>query len=433
MLGKKEDKILKTRDLLPEGHKYLTFLKKVFRHEFRKNAFRRISTPNFAEVELFKNVFWENYKDYVYTTKIDEFWEFCLNPSPEILNLKAYLNSELKEELQPIYSYFMDKFYPKSNCCIKWKIFFGWDVVWEDDPIIDAQLIFITYSVLNKIWLAWEFKIKINSVWNKKEQDKYKDELISFYEWKKHLLTPESQEKIYTNPISLLASEEEDEKILAQNAPQFKNFLKKDSKAHYAKFKEYLDLLGIAYTEDNTLVPEYPYINNNIWEFSLLETWKVVSVWYRHNSLCSLLWSDKEIPASSFTVDVWRIMDILKDRNIKIRNKDKLDLYFVQLWEDAKKVVLPLSLQAREAWINTSVSLWTPSMKEQMLKASRSWAKFVVMVWLMEARNGIFQVRNMEDGTQEEVKKDDLINYIVEKIWKESLDFYEPSRDLLTK
>ena len=31
-------------------------------------------------------------------------------------------------------------------------------------------------------------------------------------------------------------------------------FLKKDSKTHYLKFKEYLDLLKIPYIEDHTLV-----------------------------------------------------------------------------------------------------------------------------------------------------------------------------------
>ncbi len=49
----------------------------------------------------------------------------------------------------------------------------------------------------------------------------------------------------------------------------------------------------------------------------------------------------------------------------------------------------------------------------------------------MEARSGVFQVRNMEDGTQAEVKKEDLIDYIIDKIGEDQLDFYEPSRDLL--
>jgi hypothetical protein len=52
-----EEKQLKTRVILPEDHKYLTFLKKVFRHEFRKNSFRRLSTPNLIKVEDIKNIF----------------------------------------------------------------------------------------------------------------------------------------------------------------------------------------------------------------------------------------------------------------------------------------------------------------------------------------------------------------------------------------
>jgi histidyl-tRNA synthetase len=36
-------------------------------------------------------------------------------------------------------------------------------------------------------------------------------------------------------------------------------------------------------------------------------------------------------------------------------------------------------------------------MKEQMLKANRSGSKYVVMVGLMEARNGVFQVRNIAE------------------------------------
>lgn len=42
---KKIQKVAGMRDMSPEDHKYLTFLKKVFRHEFRKNGYRRISTP----------------------------------------------------------------------------------------------------------------------------------------------------------------------------------------------------------------------------------------------------------------------------------------------------------------------------------------------------------------------------------------------------
>ena len=53
------------------------------------------------------------------------------------------------------------------------------------------------------------------------------------------------------------------------------------------------------------------------------------------------------------------------------------------------------------------------------------------MVGVMEARNGKFQVRNMEAGTQAEVKKEELIDYIIGKIGKENLDFYDPAKELV--
>ena len=50
-----------TRDYLPEDHRFFTFLKKVFRHEFRKNWFRRISTPILEKTDLLKKVYSEKF------------------------------------------------------------------------------------------------------------------------------------------------------------------------------------------------------------------------------------------------------------------------------------------------------------------------------------------------------------------------------------
>jgi hypothetical protein len=37
----------------------------------------------------------------------------------------------------------------------------------------------------------------------------------------------------------------------------------------------------------------------------------------------------------------------------------------------------------------------------------------------------------MLDGKQSEVKKEELIEHIISKIWKDNLDFYSPERDLM--
>ena len=389
--------------LFPDDHKYLTFLKKVFRHEFRKNWFRRISTAM-----KYNKVLREN---------------------SELGIMKAYIDNNVVEEIQPVYFYYMSRFFPAGSEEIRiWA-----EILWENDPILDAILIYITYWVLIKVWLWEEFSIRINSSGVEKERWKYREELFNFYSDKKHLLTQESLELLDANPMQILSSEDEDEQILSKNAPNMTKFLKKDSKAHYAKFKEYLDLLEVPYTEDNTLIASNEYATHSIWEFRHSESNELISSGFRYNTLWTQLWSQKEVPAVWFHTKVEYVISLLREKDIKIKNKDSIDLFFVQLWDDAKKVVLPISLKARESGINTVVSLWTPSMKEQILKANRSWAKYIVIVWFMEAKNWIFQVRNVEAGTQEEIKKEELIDYIIDKIGKDSLDFYCPARDLLTE
>lgn len=428
-----EDKV-KTKNIFPDDHKYLTFLKKVFRHEFRKNGFRRLSTPSFWEKKYFEKIFWDKLNKNTITFSLDNKDEFCLNSCPSIFNLKAYIQGEKNYEIQPVYNYFMGTFFPKIwEDYIEWRNLFGWDVIWENDVIIDIQNLFIVSNILNKVWLEWKYDITINFTWVKKEIEKYKEKLVDFYSNKLHLLTPKWLEYFETDILKLLSSTNEDEEILARSAPKIEKSYKKDSKKDIVRIKDYLKILKLDYIYDDKLFGDYDFNDGIIWNIKLKWDNELLAKWYWYNELSNIIWENKEIPWSWFWVDVFKIINVLRTNDISIKNKDKLDLFFVQLWDEAKKVVIPLSLKAREAWINTSVSLWTPSMKDQMLKAQRSWAKYVVMVWLMEAKSWVFQVRNNSLWTQQEVKKEDLIDYIINKIWKDSLDFYDPSRDLLEK
>lgn len=426
------------QDILPEAHLYHTFLKKVFRHEFRKNWFKRISTPVLEKKELFTWALWEwtDIIDKEMYSLVDRKWrELVLKPETTAPVMRAYIENDMQSEPQPVFLYYVEPHF-RYDRPQKWRYrqhYQVWaEIIWESDPILDAQLIYIGYTVLNKIWLEWDFKIKINSIWTLKDRQKYLEELTSFYENKKHILTEDALRKLETNPLRLLDTKVEDEIILANEAPKITKYLKKDSKEHYEKVKEYLDILWVPYEEDHKLVRWLDYYTHTVWEFTD-NTWR--NQWsfgwgWRYDMLSKKLWYNDEIPAVWMWMWMERLAEALVEKWIKIKNKDKIDLYFIQLWEEAKKIVLPLTLEAREAWINTLASLWTPSLKVQMKKANRINARYVVMVWIMEANSWVFQVRDMIEWTQEEVKKVDLINYIKWKVWEKWLDFYCPANDL---
>jgi histidyl-tRNA synthetase len=424
-----EKRLEGTRDMLPEDHKYLTFLKKVFRHEFRKNGFRRISTPIMEETALLRKVYPENNNAYgLYHFKTKDEVDVSLLPSASVGIMRSYIENEVHDELQPVYYYYIERCFRQARQR-KEQYVIGGEIIGETDPIIDAQNVYMIYTGLKKIGLWDEVFIRINSYGIQKEMDKYYEELESFLANKLWVMSPETAAVYETNKFAVFHSQDEDDKILASSAPSILKFLKKDSKNHHEAFKMYLDDLGIPYTEDHTLFFPETFYSNSIWQLDDKDG-KKIATGGRYNTLAKDLWSIKDYPAAGFTLDVGHVIDDLKSRHISIKNKDQIDLYFVQLGDEAKRVVFPLSLEARAKWINTMASLGTPSIKEQMLKAQRIGSTYVVLVGLMEARNGVFQVRNIPAGTQEEVKKEELIDYIIGKIGKDQLDFYEPSKDL---
>ena len=429
------------QDILPEVHKYHAFLKKVFRHELRKNWFKRITTPVLEQKSLFTSAVWA-WTDVVdkemYNLIDKKGRELVLKPESTAPIMRAYIENDMLSEPQPVFLYYVEPHF-RYDRPQKWRyrqFFQVWaEIIGESDPILDAQLIYIGYTVLNKIGLEKDFKIKINSIWTSKDRQKYLEELTSFYENKKHLLSEDAIRKLSTNPLRLLDTKVEDEIILANEAPKISKFLKKESKEHYAKVKEYLDLLWVPYEEDHKLVRWLDYYCHTVWEF-VDNSWRSQDAFGwggRYDMLSKKIGHSEEIPAVGFAFGMERLVEAINSKWVTLRNKDSIDLYFIQLWDEAKKAVLPLTLAAREAWINTQASLWTPSLKAQMKKANRLEAKFVVMVWVMEVNSWIYQVRDMVAWTQEEVKKDDLINYIIWKVWKENLNFYCPAKDLIIK
>lgn len=417
---------IKQRVLFPDDNRYFNFIKKVFRHEFRKSGFKRITVSSVTKTDLLKDSWEKNI--------IEINPEYSLKTNSTVWVLNSYMQHDKNEELQPIYYYYIDNLLIEKKDYLKEHFVIWGEIIWEEDPILDMECIFIVNNILNQIWLANSFEIRVNSLWLPKEQAKFFEALQDYYSDKKHLLTDETLENLEKNSFEVLKPKSEDEEILLAQAPKMKKFLKKHSKLHLKKFEEYMEMVGLDYTWDDNFIWDKPYYTNTVWEIVEKETNIVLATGGRYDTLSTTLNKElrKEVPATGFSVKVARLIKALRNKNIVLKNKDKLDLYIVQLWDEAKKQVFPIVQQARKAGINVLASLWTPSMKEQMLKAQRSGAEHVVIVWIMEARNGRWQVRNMEKWTQEEVKKEDLLDYIIAKVGKKNLDFYSPMEDLVS-
>lgn len=130
-----------------------------------------------------------------------------------------------------------------------------------------------------------------------------------------------------------------------------------------------------------------------------------------------------------FALGAERLIETMMDRGVRLKNKDSIHLYIMQLGDEAKKLALPLNLEARKKGLNSLLSLGTPSIKVQLKKANRLGARFVIIIGIMEAKKGICQLKDMDQGTQIEMPLDTVLDHIVGLVGGDSLSFYHPSRD----
>ncbi len=426
------------QDIFGEYQRYFTFLKKVARHEFRTNGFTRITTPILEMKSLIVHSSGE--ASDVVTKEMFDFtdkWgrEVVMKPESTPGVMRAYLEHML-EEPQPVYLYYIEPHFrydrPQKG---RYRQFhqIGAEIIGEEDPILDAKTIYIMKNIMDGIGLAGTYTIKINSLGVAKEREKYLLELQSFFENKKHLLDETDLARLEKNPLRLLDSKNQDVQDLLKVAPKMTDFLKKDSLEFYNKVKEYLELLGVPYVEDSTLVRGLDYYSHTVWEFVDWSgrTQDAFGGGGRYDSLAKTIGWKTEVPAVGFAFGAERLIEAMMERGVKLKNKDQIHLYIMQLGDEAKKLALPLNIESRKRGLNSLLSLGTPSIKVQLKKANRVGARFVIVIGIMEAKKKVCQLKDMDKWTQVEVPLDEVIGKVIAEVGESALSFYHPSRDFI--
>ncbi len=216
-------------------------------------------------------------------------------------------------------------------------------------------------------------------------------------------------------------------------APKLRDYFKKETIEYYESVKSYLTLLDIKYEEDPTLVRGLDYYCDVVFECvdNSGRTQDAYCGGGRYDGLATSLGSKTPVPACGFAMGIERLIDSMKESGLTVLNKDAIDLYFIQVGEEAKRIALPISIKAREMGLNVLASFGSPSMKTQLKKANQLKAKYVAIIGIMEARRGVCQLKNMEKGTQVEVKITEILDHMVKLVGEEHLDFYDPTKELI--
>lgn len=402
-----------TKDIFGEDAVKYTYISKTAQEIFESYGYTFIKTPIFEETDLFKRGIGEGtdvVEKEMYTFKDRGDRSLTLRPENTASVVRSYLENAIygKEDVTKYY-YNGSMFRYERPQAGRQREFnqIGVEVLGESSPILDAEVIAMSYSLLEKLGIT-DLEVHINSVGTNASRTKYREMLLNFLEPMKEELCEDCRMRMEKNPLRVLDCKVDKCKKLTKDAPSIIDSLNEEERAHYETVKKYLDIFGVKYVEDSRLVRGLDYYSSTVYEIvtNKLGAQGTVLGGGRYDNLLKQL-GDKDIPAVGFAAGVERMMMLLEDYP-----KNNPDVYVAWLGENTQEFGLKIAKILRDNGIKTFVDFNSKGMKSHMKKADKLAVKYCIIVGEDEMNKDVVVLKDFSARTQEEMSLEKAIEII---------------------
>lgn len=402
-------------DLLPEDHDYFTVVKKAFRHRCRQAGFRRITTPIMEDAAVFERglgATTDAVEKEMYRLQVGDN-TYALKPESTAAICRAYIEHGMVSWPQPVQLYYFEPHFrhdrPQKG---RYRQFHqaGIEVLGGRDPSMDAQAVLLAQKVLSDLLIGDRFTLRINTIGTAQNRRKYEDALRDYFLPKARNLSEDSRRRLETNPLRILDSKDEDDRILVSLAPKLHEFLDVESLEYYQQFKVYLDAVGIKYIEDQTLVRGLDYYSDTVFEF-VDDQNLTVCAGGRYDTLVELL-GGQPTPGFGLAIGIERLTEHLRDAGVVPPEKDQVDIYVACLGDIAKAKAMKLISDLHDLGIHARGAFGKASMKSQLRTADKFNAPWTLILGEVEVRESIIILRDMLMGSQERIPFEGIIERV---------------------
>jgi histidyl-tRNA synthetase len=403
-----------TKDTLPsEIHKW-QFLEDTFRRVSTKYGYTELRTPIFEDSALFHRGIGEgtdivNKEMYTFIDKGGD--SVTLRPEQTAALIRSVVqNNLLQLGTTSKFWYFGPYFRYERPQKGRLRQFhqYGAECIASPFPESDVEVILLANSIIREIGIE-DYKLNINSLGSENSRNNYRDALKSYLIENQDGLSEDSKRRLDINPLRILDSKDEKDKLIIANAPNIIDYLDEESKNHFDTVINLLSQLNVNFTIEPKLVRGLDYYNHTVFEFqsNALGSQDSFGGGGRYNGLIEQL-GGKPNPAVGFAFGVERLIIILDSLNKLSELESKPDFYISSTSEKYLDKVYFVSEVLRKRNFNVQNDLVRKSVKGQMREANKLGAKYAVIIGDDEIAKGTIILKNMTESTQVELAFDDI-------------------------
>ncbi len=411
---KKEISAVKgTHDILPEEARLWQLAEARAREIFELYGYRELRAPVIEPTELFEKGTGASSdivtkEMYTFTDKGGR--SVTLRPEYTPSVVRAIIEHRLDLQTQPLRFYYMGPMFrydrPQKG---RYRQFHQIDieVFGEKDPAVDAEIVEMAYRLLARLGVEKVLTL-VNSVGCKKCRPAYGLELRKAALAARDKLCPDCQRKAELNPLRIFDCKNEACRLVASSFPLLNDFLCEECRLHFQKFREYLDLYGIEYRVEPTLVRGLDYYTKTAFEI-------VAEHLGAQNAICGggryddmvREFGGPDLCGIGFAMGLERLLSVSR---IEIP-KDSF-VYFAYLGDLAKRESLRLARTLRSEGIECLIEFRDRGMKAHFSRANKLGADWVLIIGEDELKKGKYQLKDMVNSRQFEGSALELVGII---------------------
>lgn len=291
---------------------------------------------------------------------------------------------------------------------------FGAELVGSASPAADAEMIAMVSQIFDQLQIEG-IELEINSIGCPECRAKYNEALKEYFRSHEDELCETCRERLERNPMRILDCKSPVCHKIGEDAPVILDYLCDDCQAHFDELKERLDSIGIEYTVNPTIVRGLDYYTRTVFEFvsTNIGSQGTVCGGGRYDGLIELLGGQK-MPSIGFAFGIERLLLLMENTGVAFPEEGSIDIYIGSMGAKASIEAANLVNSLRAEGFKAECDLCGRSVKAQMKYADKIGAKLSCIIGDSELEERKVKVKNMGDGTSEEVELDELIEYVYE-------------------
>jgi len=279
-------------------------------------------------------------------------------------------------------------------------------------PELDAECIALLLHYLDELGITG-YKLLLNTRASHEDRKPAEDSLRAYFANAISGMCQDCRNRLERNVWRILDCKQEQCRDAISKTPDIAGLFGEPSRKYFEKVCATLATMGVPYEIDSKLVRGLDYYVHTVFEVTHpgLGAQNAIAGGGRYEIFAPE--SDKPIIGVGFAAGLERLIMAQQSLNITPADENLSPLVFlIGLGANARNENLKLVATLRKAGISAMAEVEEKSMKASMRAANRLNAKFAIILGDNELAKGTVVLKNMADGSQNEISSATLVEHL---------------------